>query len=67
MKKIFAYLLTAVFAYAGIWLAFIANVSDAEPLSQGGLSILAAVTLCAAIVCAGWGNSLKWKGGRDNG
>ena len=30
MKKIFAYLLTAVFAYAGIWLAFIANVSDAE-------------------------------------
>lgn len=64
MKKILAYLLTAAFTFAGLWLALIANVEDAEPLSQGGLSILAALSFSAALLCAGWGNSLKKEGRR---
>lgn len=61
MKKFLAIILTAAFTFAGLWLALIAEVDDTNPMGQGGLAILAAITFCIALLCAGWGNSLKWK------
>ena len=62
MKKILCYIFCALFAWAGLWLALIADVSDDSPLCQGGLSILSAVLFCIALLFAGYGNSLVWKG-----
>ena len=62
MKKILAYLGCVLSTWAGIWFALIADVSDKSPYDQGGLSIIAAFLFCAAILFAGWGNSLTWKG-----
>lgn len=67
MKKIFAYLLTALLTYSGLWFAFVAEFNDNEPLAQGGQAVLAAVLFSLAILAAGWGNSLKRNGGRSNG
>ena len=67
MKKLLAIILTAVFVFGGLWLTLFASVDDSHPLAQGGLSILAAVAFCVALLCAGWGNSLTWKGGQRNG
>ena len=66
MKKLLAIILTTAFVCSGLWLALFAAVDDSHPLAQGGLSILAAVAFCAALLCAGWGNSLTWKGGPRN-
>lgn len=66
MKKALSIILTAALAWAGLWLALIADVNDHETLGQGGLALLAAVCFCGAILAAGWGNSLNWKGGCRN-
>ena len=61
MKKILAYLLTALLTYAGLWLALVAEINDQHPLAQGGQAVLAAVLFALALLAAGWGNSLKWR------
>ena len=67
MKKALAILRTAALTFAGLWLALLAEFNDNAPLAQGGQALLAAVLFSLAILAAGWGNSLKWKGGRNNG
>ena len=67
MKKILAYLGCVLTTWGGLWFALIANVSENSPYDQGGLSVLAALLFAAAILFAGWGQSLNWKGGRKNG
>lgn len=62
MKKILAILLCVIFTYSGLWLALIAEVNDAKPFDQGAQSIGAALLLAAAVLCAGWGQSLTWSG-----
>lgn len=64
MKKVLAFILTAVFTFAGLWLALLADASDNAPVDQGALSFLAALTFCAALLCAGWGSSMKKEGRR---
>ena len=61
MKKILSYIGCAVTAWAGLYFAVIADVSDNKPYDQGGLSIIAAILFCASILFAGYGNSTKWK------
>lgn len=64
MKKLLAILLTVAFTAAGFWLALVAQFDNLHPLSQGGKALLSAILFSAALLCAGWGNSLKWKKGR---
>lgn len=64
MKKTISYIACAIFAWAGLWVAVVADVSDDSPFDQGGLSILSAVLFCIAILIAGYGNSITWKGKR---
>ena len=62
MKKILCYFAFAAFVWAGLFLALVADVTDDSPLSQGGLSLLAAVSICIAILFMAKGNELPWKG-----
>lgn len=61
MKKALCYLGCALCTWSGLWVALIAAISDDSPLAQGGMSIAAALLFCAAILIAGYGNSLKWR------
>lgn len=63
MKKVFAFLGMTLCTAAGLWLALIAGASS--PAGEMALALSAAVLFCAAILCAGYGNSIK--GGQKNG
>ena len=62
MKKALAYIGCVSFTWCGAYAALIANVSDDHPYDQGGLSLIAVILFCAALLCAGYGNSITWKG-----
>lgn len=62
MKKAISYIACALFTWGGLWLALIANVMDDAPFDQGGLSLLSAIAFCVALLFAGYGNSITWKG-----
>lgn len=59
MKKVLYIILCTAFTWAGLWLALIAEVEDTNPIGQGTLSLLAAICFCAALLCAGLGQSKK--------
>lgn len=63
MKKAIAYIGCVASTWAGLWLALIADVTD-DSLGQGGLSLIAAVLFCIAVLFAGYGNSQTWKKGK---
>lgn len=67
MKKIIALVLCTLTAYAGLWLGMLAEFNNDHPLAQGGQAVLAALLFTASLLCAGWFNSLKAKGGQRNG
>ena len=67
MKKALAYIGTVILTWAGLWLALFVNIAEHDPYGQGGLSVLSAILFAAALLCAGYGNSITWKGETKSG
>ena len=59
VKKTIAYIVSAAFVLAGIWLALIAEVSEDDPIDQGSLALLAAIAFCVALLFAGLAGTIK--------
>ena len=58
IKKIIAAILLVIFSFSGLWLAILAKIEEV-PVKQFWFCIMAALLFCAAILCAGYGQSRK--------